>query len=372
MWHAWDEAYMPALAQITQDFRALYPDVSFDVLYVPGENMQARYEVEALAGNAPALLLGPAEWGPPFYDAALIADLSGMINDDLLETLNQPALGAVRYKGALIGLPYAIQGVVLYRNKDISTLGPNTFDELVALAQSSTIGEDVGAMLERSFFYSGAHLNGIGGQLMDENGLPAFNNSKGLEWLELLRAFELAGPPNYFTDEDLELFKTGRIGWIIDGTWNLDTLAEAIGPEKLAIDAWPAYQDGRLSGYVRAENLYINPRIQSQDMFVTIKFVEHFLSPGAQSHLAEVGRIPAASGVTISDTVNGPLLVQAIAALATGTTYPVVPEIAFYNIHMDVALRSYFEEALPPEQVLQTAHDAILTSVAQSQPTPTP
>ncbi|MBN1149489.1 MAG: extracellular solute-binding protein, partial [Anaerolineales bacterium] len=294
-------------------------------------------------------------------------DLSSVASENLLGSLNQPALDAARYKGALIGLPYAVQGVVLYRNKGIVTINPDSYDELVTLAQTSTIGDDIGAALERSFFYSGAHLEGMGGRLMDEEGLPAFNDQKGLEWLELLLAFEQAGPSNYFTDEDLELFKSGRVGWIVDGTWNLDELAQAIGPDRLAIDAWPTYRDGRLSGYVRAENLYLNPRIQEQDLAAARAFIEYFLSPEAQTHLAEVGRIPAASGVTIADPINGPLLTQAMIALANGTTYPVVPEMALYNIYLDIALRSVFEEQVPPEQALQIAQQAILAAIAESQ-----
>jgi len=374
LWHSWDEAELPALVQIRDGFRALYPDVNFDVLYVPADDLLARYQAEALEGRGPGLLFGPAEWGPELYDALLLADLSSVAGDSLLASLNQPALGAARYKGALIGLPYAVQGVVLYRNQDILTISANSFDDLVTLAQTSTIGDDIGAVLERSFFYSGAHLQGIGGRLMDEDGLPAFNDPKGLEWIDLLLAFDLAGPTNYFTDEDLELFKSGRVGWIIDGTWNLDELAEAIGADKLAIDAWPTYQDGRLSGYVRAENLYLNPRINEADLIVTRAFIEYFLSPEAQARLAEVGRIPAVSGAPVADSLNGPLINQAMAALANGMTYPVSPEMVLYNINLDIALRSVFEEQVPPEQALLTAQESILAAIAESQAqiTPTP
>jgi arabinogalactan oligomer/maltooligosaccharide transport system substrate-binding protein len=374
IWHMWDETQLPALVQIIQNFRALYPDVSFDVLYVPSEDLLERYQSEAREGSGPSLLLGPAEWGPGLFDAGLVADLQTLANQALLGSLNQPALGAAYYKDALIGLPYTIQGVVLFRNKSIITINATTFEELITLAQTSTIGDEIGAYLERSFFYSGAHLNGIGGHLMDENGQPAFNNQKGIQWLELLSEFEQAGPTNFFTDEDLERFESDRIGWIIDGTWNLADMAQAIGPENLAIDVWPSYDDGHLAGYVRAENLYLNPRTADENLLATQRFIEYFLSPEAQAYLADVGLIPAASGVTLTDPINGPLITQAMIALATGVTYPVTPEMAIYNIQMDIALRAYFEGALSAEQALQTAQQAILDSLGQMQAegTPTP
>jgi len=374
IWHSWDESQLPALVQIIQNFRTLYPEVSFDVLYVPSEDLFERYQSEAREGRGPNLLLGPAEWGPGLYDAGLVADLKTMASEALLNSLNKPALGEAEYRDALIGLPYTIQGVVLFRNKSIITINAATFEELVTLAQTSTIGDEIGAYLERSFFYSGAHLNGIGGQLMDENGQPAFNNQKGIEWLALLSEFEAAGPTNFFTDEDLERFKSDRIGWIIDGTWNIADLAQAIGPENLAIDVWPSYDDGHLAGYVRAENLYLNPRTSDENLLATQRFSDYFLSPPAQAFLADVGLIPAASGVTLTDPINGALINQAMTALATGVTYPVTPEMAIYNIQMDIALRAYFEGALSAEQALQTAQQAIQDSLGQMQAegTPTP
>jgi ABC-type glycerol-3-phosphate transport system substrate-binding protein len=188
----------------------------------------------------------------------------------------------------------------------------------------------------------------------------------------LLREFEKAGPTNYFTDQDLDYFKLGRIGWVIDGTWSLDDLAEAIGQDKLAIDLWPTYLDGRLSGYVTAENLYLNPQVSGSELLAAQKFIEYFLSPDAQNRLAEVGRIPAISSASFADPARGSLLAQAMAALAGGTTYPVVPEMTLYNINMDIALKSIFEEGVPPEQALKTAEEAILAGLGQGQATPTP
>jgi ABC-type glycerol-3-phosphate transport system substrate-binding protein len=207
---------------------------------------------------------------------------------------------------------------------------------------------------------------------MDNDYQPAFNDARGLAWIEMLKRFEEAGPPNYFSDEDLERFKQGTVGWIIDGTWNLRSLAAAIGPEKLAIDPWPGYEDGRMAGYVMAENVYLSPQESPETRLPATLFIDHLLSPESQAHLAEVGRIPAVSGVAISDPVSGPLMIQAIAALAGGATYPAVPQMTYYNLNLDIALRSIFEEGVPPEQALQSADEAIRADLEANFPTPTP
>jgi maltose-binding protein MalE len=363
---------MPALVQIIAEFQQQYPDVLFDVLYVPAEDLQARFAEETRNGSGPTLLLGPAEWGPPLYDDGLIENLSGLVSAERLAAINQPALGEGIYADVTIGLPVSLQGVVLFRNKDIITISASTFDELVTLAQTTTQGEVIGAILERSFFYSGGQLEGVGGQLMDANYQPAFNDASGLAWIEMLSRFAEAGPPNDFSDEDLERFKEGNVGWVIDGTWNMHSLAAALGPEKLAIDPWPGYEDGRMSGYVMAENVYLSEAATPEIRTAAVRFIDYLLSPEAQTHLAEVQRIPSVSGVTVADPITGPLITQAISALAGGATYPPVPQIAYYNLNLEIALRSIFLDGVAPSQALQTAEDAILADLQANFPTPTP
>ena len=370
--HSWDETQLPVLAQIIKDFQTIYPNVLFDVLYIPFENLRTRYIQDTDEGIGPTLLLGPAEWGTELFKSGLVTDLSTLINENLVATLNQPAVEAAKLDAKMVGLPYSIQGVVLYRNKDIITLPPNNFDDFITLAQTATQGDVIGAFLERSFFYSGGHLAGLGGQLMDPDGFPTFNNEKGLEWLGLLKKFEDAGPTDFYTDADLERFKLGKVGWIVDGTWNMHSLVEAIGADKLAIDPWPTYTDGQLAGFVMADNLYLNTKAQGNDQTATLRFIEYFLSPEAQTQLIGANRIPAARIVTPTDPEYGILTLQAIMALADGATYPVTYEINTYNTNLDISLRSFFECSASPEQALESAQDAIRAVLAQNQTDATP
>ena len=363
LWHSWSEGETPVLVQTIAEFQSRYPGVQFDVLYIPAEKLQARLESAASQGRSPTLWFGPADWGPPLYDAGRVADLSDLVNNDLVQSLNQPAVGSVQYKNAIIGLPYTIRGVLLYRNRKLIPKAAATFDELVALAQSIAQGELLGADLERSFSFSGAHLDGIGGRLMDEHGAPAFDNAKGVAWIELLRSFEKAGPTEFLSDNDLEVFEAGKAGFIIDGTWNMKALSQALGAENLAIDPWPAYRDGRLSGYVQSDVLFLSSKASGSEQAAALKFLEYFLSPPAQLRLTQIDHIPAASAVKVTD----PLMLQAIAALAGGTTYPSLPQMAAYSAQMDAALKSALEEGTDPASALEVAAKAIRAAQAGAQ-----
>lgn len=364
LWHAWKESEIASLNEVIAAFQAEYPDVKFDVLYVPFDDLRGKFETAASTGGGPSVLIGAADWGPPFYDAGLVADLTPLADKALLDSINEAALGAVRYKGALIGLPQTIKGVVMYRNKTIIPNAPKSWDELVSAAKAATKGDVVGANLEYGFFFSAAHLHGIGGKLLEENGDPAFNNAKGVEWVNLLKSFKDAGPTEYYTDNDVNLFKAGKAGIIIDGTWNMSALAEAIGADNLAIDPWPAYKDGHLSGYVQTENIYLSANVTGDDQKAAWEFIKFFLSPKAQALLADPAKaahIPAVEGVPVTD----PLLKQAMEAFTLGTAFPVIPEMSAYWEAMDTALKSVFDAGADPAEALQKAYDSITAKIKE-------
>ncbi len=363
LWHAWKENEIASLNEVIAAFQAKYPDVQFNVLYVPFDDLRGKFETAAATGGGPTVLIGAADWGPALFDAELIADIYPFTNAPFLASINAAALGAVKYKGALIGLPQTIKGVVMYRNTAIIPEAPATWEDLVAAAKAATQGDVVGADLERGFFFSAAHLNGIGGQLMDKDGNPLFNDEKGVEWLKLLNSFSEAGPTEYYTDNDVNLFKAGKAGIIIDGTWNMAGLAEAIGADKLAIDPWPSYGGGHLSGYVQTENIYLGANATGDDQRAAWKFMEFFLSPEAQALLADptkAGHIPSVAGVDVAD----PLMLQAVKAFELGTAFPVIPEMGAYWGPMDTALKSVFDEGADPASALQMADNSIRAGVA--------
>lgn len=199
---------------------------------------------------------------------------------------------------------------------------------------------------------------------MNEDGTPAFNTPEGAAWLELLSAFELAGPTDFLSDQDLELFKEGNLGFLIEGSWRQEELLEALSSDRLAVDPWPLYGRGQLAGFVRSENIYMNARADDESAAAGWRFIEHFLSPEVQELLTEAGRIPALTSVETSD----PLMNQMVAALAGGATYPPYPAMDLYISPMDFALRSYFQEGAAAEDALQAAEERILEALAEQMP----
>jgi arabinogalactan oligomer/maltooligosaccharide transport system substrate-binding protein len=279
-------------------------------------------------------------------------------SEDFMAAINPVALGSVQYSDALVGLPLNVSGIVPFRNKRILPVAPTTFDELAAFAQESTSGDIVGAYLDYGLFFSGGHLEGVGGQLMDAEGNPTFNNDKGLEWIELIQRFDEAGPVEINSDNDINLFIQDKAGMIFAGLWEAPTLAEAIGSENLAIDPWPI----PLSGYVQTENLYLNSNSTNSGLETCWSFMEFLLSPEAQKIFADpsmAGFIPPILGIILSDSLQ----VQVMETFNGGETLPVIPEMNVYWDPVNNALMSVMEQGADPADALQTAHDTIVTEL---------
>jgi arabinogalactan oligomer/maltooligosaccharide transport system substrate-binding protein len=360
IWHAWKTNEIWSLNEVLSAFNAAYPNVSVDVLYVPFDDLRSKFETAAATGEGPDILIGAADWGPALYDASLISDISGDASSDFLATINPAALGATQYKGALIGLPETVKGVVMFRNTSIVPEAPTSFDDLVTKATAATSGDVKGAYLEYGFFFSAAHLDGVGGKMMNADGTPAFNDAKGVEWVNLINRFKDAGTITNYTDDDVNLFKAGKAGIIIDGTWNTSALAAAVGADNLAIDPWPS----PLSGYVQTENIYMSANVSAENKDAAWAFMQYFLGSDAQTLLADPSKaahIPAINGVEVTD----PLMQQSVAAFAGGAVFPVIPEMGAYWDPMNNMLKKVVEEGADPATALQEAFDAVTAKVTE-------
>jgi len=360
LWHAWKENEIASLNDVIAGFQAMNPNVTFDVLYVPFDDLKGKYETAAATGGGPTVLIGGADWGPGFYDSALVADLTPLASEEFLATINAAALGAVQYSDALVGLPETLKGVLLFRNKTIIPEPAADFDDLIAKATAANTADVQGAALEYGLFFAAGHLSGLGGTLLTPEGDPAFNDEKGVEWANLIARFKETGPVYNNVDDDVALFKSGKAGIIIDGSWNITALAEAIGAENLAIDPWPA----PLSGYVQTENIYLNANAVDEDAAAGYAFMEYFLSAEAQTLLADptkAGHVPATLGVEVTD----PLLKSASEGFAAGSAFPVIPEMGAYWDAVNNALKKVVDEGIEPATALQEAYDLVVAKVAE-------
>jgi len=357
VWHGLNDTQVLALQEIIKNYMGVNPDIQIDLVYIPYDDLMDRFINDVNTGLGPSVMLGAGEWGPSLYDASVIVDLTEEISMGLQMEISPPALEAVSYQDAVVGFPYAMSGVVMFRNTGIIPEAPTTYDDLIKLSYEATKGRTVGAYLERGDLFAYPQLAACGGGLNFPNGYPAFNNV-GVCWFEILRSFEIAGPVSFNTDDDMDRFLRGNVGVIFEGTWNLSLFSEALG-ENLSIDPWPELNGNNLSGYVWTDNVFLNANLGGEKRDAALAFSEYLLSPDSQSVFAGIGQIPA----TRYRDVQEWLIYQAVAALSKGVPYPVIPEMEIYWEPMHDALIAVLENGVEPTIALQTASDLITDQV---------
>jgi ABC-type glycerol-3-phosphate transport system substrate-binding protein len=210
----------------------------------------------------------------------------------------------------------------------------------------------------------------LGGELMDADGNPNFNKGDyqaSLAWLDLLREFDRAGPSQFQTDSDLKLFKDRRLGFLIESTSQLYNLAGEIDPLNLAVDPWPTYKDGHLSGFVQSEGAYLTPRAVLEEDMVSWLFVQFLLTPDSQVTFAEVGYLPAIKPELIESNnlrIGDPFIAQSMVALSGGTGYPSAPELHLYEPRIDLLIQSVISQGAKAKDALQLTYANIQSDLA--------
>jgi maltose-binding protein MalE len=355
LWHSWTDNKLAGLEQAISDFQLKYPKIGIDLRYVPYDDLPDRFVSEMDSGK-PDLLIGSSGWGAELYDSGLIADVSKIADSKFFEKIGEGALKTAQYNNALIGLPVAYnQGIVIFRNRSIMPEASKTFDDYLEAAIDVTRGDIVGAVIDLGFFQSGGYLNACGGTLMDTRGYPLFNNATGLCWIEIIKKIQETGlPVDFNTDLDLERFKTGKIGYIVAGTWDSSSLAEAIGMENLAVDPWPSMEDGQLSGFMATDIIYLSQNVAPENQVASNALIRYLLSTSAQQALADPSTariLPILKGIESRDR----LMQETIIALDSGTPLPAIPAMAYYWEPLNKALRSILFDGEDPGQALENA-----------------
>lgn len=358
IWHSWGITETAALQSIIQSFQRLYPDVTFTLQYIPQDDLFNSYRDATYRGQGPSLLFGPSAWGPALFKDLLVTNLKPFVPVNYLDIINPAALASGEYDNSLISLPLSEHGLLMFRNNLLISDPPASLDDLISMAPDITHGGVVVSYLERGSYFSSPAIVGLGGQLMDENGYPAFNDQYGLEWFDLLEAYDEAGAVTFNTNYDLEKFKQARVGTIIDGSWNISLLAQAIGTDNLEIDPWPIFGTGHMSGWVETDSVFLNSNTTGNNRFAALSFMGYLLDPNVQMRMAEVGHIPT---VTTTQPRN-PLIKQAMMAFLNSAPYPITVEneiLSIYRTELDKAIRDVFEHGIDPAAALQTAEDNI-------------
>lgn len=369
LWLPWEGQELEAFARVIELFAEEYPNITFRLTYVPAQQMLEALRT-APAGSGPTVFFALSSSAPSLWGSGLIQDVTDRITSELHSSLQSVAWNQAVYDGNVVGLPFSLNGVLLYRNRELVLSRAETVTDLVSAAtELRGQGQGIGAALDIGFTFSASRLNACDGSIYAPDGSMGFTVSAGLCWLELERLLSQAGRVVFNSNADLDLFISGRSAWLVDVAANAPEILEALGEDHLAVDAWPTYEvtDKSLAGFVWTENAYFPANLTQSEMEAAWAFVSFMLTPQVQLMLADpqgAWHIPALARLDLEDGFQ----IQVLGALLNGVPLPLNPLLVQTASSLENAARLVAQQGADPVLALSV----LITELSSVLPTPLP
>lgn len=225
----YDSGRIEVLTEIGKQFEAEY-GVAVEVTLVDLSQIRSQMVLASGGTEAADMAIIPHDNLGAFVenDAVLEFDLGEKSGEYL-----KPALDGFTYNGKLYGLPLAVENIGFFRNSDMVSEAPKTWDEVYEIGKKLVANGEADYIMgfpDASYnvfpVYSsfGGYIFGKGsdGSLSaDDIGLASDGFVKGLEWLTKLVNEGLA-PDVIDWDGAHVLFESGKAPFILTGPWALN------------------------------------------------------------------------------------------------------------------------------------------------------
>lgn len=356
IWLSWNSVELRSLHRVIDRFLEQNPATKFSIVYFPEDELIPALESLDDTSLGPSIVFAPSSWGPWMWSQGWVVDIADRIDEELDSNVHPLAWSQVTYQNARIGLPLELQGVVLYRNRELAGTAPASVQGWVDAARQLKEEGKVGIALDLGFDFTASQIDACDGSLFTEAGVASIDNPQSRCWLELLALIRQASRVTANTDEDSALFETGQAGWVIDGTWNARRYEEAVGIQNLLVDLWPLYQvtDRHLAGFVWTENSYLIKDLSDLDAEASWAFMRFLLTPEAQGMLSQASNadhLSVLAGLESSDILQRELT----AALFQGVPRPLLVDLDVYRAPLESAVDVVAVQGADPDLAIEVA-----------------
>lgn len=254
--YAMPAVFGPVQEEIATAFMAANPGIRV-TFRAPASNYEEgvqRVLREAMANQAPDVAYVGLNRIEILAERELAQDLAPFIGTAEQATAAgfTPSLRALgQARGKQYGLAFAASAPVIYANADLVRRGggnpdafPTDWDGVIALGAAIKRAAADSDDLYYHFFGSDwmwqAAIGSFGGRVLDNDGVPAFDDERGLMAGRLLKRFHAAGHPRYNRNEAQQSFAAGRLGLMIDSSAFLANVQRSVGDRfPLAVRAFP-------------------------------------------------------------------------------------------------------------------------------------
>lgn len=304
-WLEAEEATSGIFKEMLDDFMKENPDILVESTAIPFTQYKDQVLIAGASGNPADVIMGNSTMMPAFQGAGILAELHGLVSQDLIDDIYPGYLEGTTYNGKVMALSWAPHPIAMYYNTELFEKAgldpekpPVTWDEMTEAGRAiAALGKDDSGNTIYGLGFStgkiaqtGTLTNGIlyafGGQFVDETGTVSIVNDANIEALAWLKQMVDEGVnPSGLEIKDLRgLFAAGQIGILFDGDMgrNAFRASSGLGEEfdkKMGVAIVPAGKTGR------SETIYTEHQIaiaeSSKNKEAAAKLVEYLLGKEA-------------------------------------------------------------------------------------------
>ena len=355
IWHGYIETEEQLFSKAVNDFMAANPDVKVELLAVPFDQLQNKFQTEAAAGSGPTIVMGPQDRMAGYATAGLLAEIDS--GTGFLSALVPAAVEGGKVGGVLVGVPVNNKVVALFYNKSMVETEPADFDALLAAAADS------GMAITADWFHNYMWGPAFGATFLDENNKMVLDSPEGSEAYAYFDSVcKSEGVVCDANDGDMDtLFRQGEAAFRIQGPWASGDFITDLGADNVGVMAIPAIP-GKAAPrpWNQSEMGSINVNAAPEEVAAAVKFFEFFTSADVQKEfLNSANWIPANSSV---DTASNPVVGGFLKQVPASDPFPVVAELGATWDPMGNAITQILEGVKTPQEALTEAAVLINTT----------
>ena len=355
-------------------FNQANPKIQVDVVHYPNEDLRTNFQNAALTGAGPDLVYGPTDTIGIFHTSDLIQPVEGFIDQATLASLDPKALAAGNVDNKTYMLP-DINGnqIAMVYNKKLVSTPPTTWADFVAVTsklQDPSKKKFGFAYFEKEPYWLVGFYQGFGGKLLDANNAPTLDNPAMVSALQFaydIQAKYHLGFKGMDYDQTHELFKSGNIGIILNGSWSWQDYVKS-GID-LGVAPMAALPNGKTPIFLSSTKGFMinkNDTVTAKKAAIN-QFFAFDLSPDNNAKYAiSQSQLPTVTAALALPSVKNDALIQAsIKSMQYTTPMPIAPQLrAVWDAirpNLDAVINGQMSPADASKKIQQDAVQGIKT-----------
>lgn len=284
------------LDALIAEFQNQNPNITVKRTHFETEDLRKNFTSASLGTTGPDIVLGPNDNLGVFVPGNLVQPAEDIMGADFFKNFDPIALDAAKYSGKQYMIPDRNGNeLCLLYNKKLVPEAPKTFEDLMAISKKLQSEKKVQyglAFNEVEPFFTIPFLGAFGGAVFDDvnaqNPKPTLNTPAALEWMKFIAKLhnDRIIPKEADYDVASNLFKEGKVAFLINGPWEFGTYIKA-GMD-LGIAPIPTINGKYPAPYSAVKGYSISASVTDPDKKEAVKkFLEFMNSKDAQLKMVD-------------------------------------------------------------------------------------